>query len=87
MTRIIALSLALTAGGAAIALASNDGAPVDAATSEAITALLTEQGYEVAEIELEEDGKFEVEATKDGKHWEIELDADLNIVETELDDD
>ena len=87
MTRIIALSLALTAGGAAIALASNDSTPVDAATSDAITALLTEQGYQVAEIEMEKDGEFEVEATKDGLEYEIELDADLNILEVEEDDD
>jgi len=87
MTRIIALSLALTAGGAAVALASNDNAPVDPATADSITALLTDQGYQVAEIEMEGNGMFEVEATKDGKTWEIELDADLNIVETEADDD
>ena len=87
MKRIIALSLAITTG-AAMALASDSGTDVtlDDATKQQITQILTDQGYEVQEIEAEDDG-FEAYAMKDGTTWEIELNADLAIVETEVEDD
>ncbi len=83
MTRIIALALALGLGS--IAQASDDNGMIDAAKAEQIKAQLTEQGYDVRKIEME-DGQFEAYATKDGKHYEIYLDSDLNVVKTEQDD-
>lgn len=46
-----------------------------------VRAALTEQGYEVRKIEME-DGNFEAYAIKDGKKFEIYLDANLKIVNT-----
>ena len=54
-------------------------------TEAAIRATLTEQGYDVRKIDVE-DGMYEAYAMKDGKRFEIYLDTDLKIVKTELDD-
>ena len=51
----------------------------DAAMQEKITADLTAQGYEVRKIDSE-DGMIEVYAVKDGKMYEIYLDADGKVV-------
>ena len=83
MTRIIALALAIAAG--TLAHASDDDIMPDTAKAEAIKAQLTEQGYEVRKIEME-DGLYEAYAMKDGERYEIYLDAGLNIVKTERDD-
>jgi hypothetical protein len=82
MTRIIALALAIAAGS--MAHASDDKA-VDATKANAIKAQLTEQGYEVRKVEME-DGMYEAYAMKDGERYEIYLDADLKVVKTEKDD-
>ncbi len=57
-------------------------------TSEAdIRAALAAEGYVVHEIETE-DGEIEVEATRDGKTYEVELSSDTGaILEIEVDDD
>ena len=47
--------------------------------------VLTEQGYEVAKIKIE-DGMYEAYAKKDGKRYEVFLNGDFEIVEIELDD-
>ena len=47
--------------------------------------MLTEQGYEVAKIKIE-DGMYEAYAKKDGKRYEVFLNGDFEIVEIELDD-
>jgi hypothetical protein len=47
--------------------------------------MLTEQGYEVAKIKLE-DGKYEAYARKDGERYEIYLDAGFKIMKIERDD-
>lgn len=73
---LLALALALTAPAAR----AEDGA-VDAATQARVEAAMTAQGYEVRKIEAE-DGLIEVYAVKDGKTYEIFLDADLNVVKT-----
>ena len=57
------------------------GSMPDAATREKITADLTAQGYEVRKIDRE-DGMIEVYAVKDGKMYEIYLDAELKVVRT-----
>lgn len=83
MKRIIALALAIAAGTAAYA--SEGHGTVDAATQDAIRAQLTADGYEVRKIETE-DGMYEAYALKDGARYEIYLDADLNVVKSEMDD-
>lgn len=72
---LLALTLALPATGA---LASDKGISAD--TADKIRATLTEQGYEVRKIKME-DGLYEAYAIKDGKKEEIYLDADLKIVQ------
>ena len=83
MTRIIALALAITAGG--FAAASENEMPLDPAKTEEIKAQLTTQGYEVRKVEIE-DGMYEAYALKDGKRYEVYLDANLNVIKTEEDD-
>ncbi len=75
MIRLTALLLVLSAGAA---LAS-DSVTLDAAKKNEITTTLTDQGYEVRRVDVE-DGLFEVYALKDGKKVEIYLDAALNVV-------
>lgn len=82
MTRIIALALAIAAGTIAHA---SDNMMLDTAKAEAIKTQLTEQGYEVRKVEVE-DGMYEAYAMKDGERYEIYLDADLNVVKSERDD-
>lgn len=75
------LSLTLIAL-AAPALAS-DSVPTE--TQDQIRATLTEQGYDVRKIEME-DGMYEAYALKDGKRLEIYMDAQLNVVRVKEDD-
>ncbi len=85
MTRIIALALAITAGGFATGFAAASEGTLDMARADEIKAELTAQGYEVRKVEIE-DGLYEAYALKDGQRFEIYLDADLNVVKTEADD-
>ena len=50
-----------------------------------IRQLLTEQGYEVAKIKIE-DGMYEAYAKKDGSKFEVFLNAAFEIVEVKTDD-
>ena len=50
-----------------------------------IRTLLTEQGYEVAKIKIE-DGMYEAYAKKDGARYEVFMNAAFEIVEIEEDD-
>lgn len=77
---LLALALALPASGA---FAS--GMSVPAETIKKIRTTLTEQGYEVRKVKME-DGYYEAYAIKDGMKQEIYLDADLNIVRSKSDD-
>ncbi|WP_288941814.1 PepSY domain-containing protein [uncultured Roseovarius sp.] len=83
MTRIIALALAITAG--TMAQASDDYIRIDPAKTQQIETLLTEQGYDVRKIEMD-DGLYEAYALKDGARYEIYLDGNLSVVKTEIDD-
>lgn len=56
----------------------------DAATQAKIKEQLTAQGYEVRKIDRE-DGMIEVYAVKDGKTYELYLDATLKVVRTKED--
>ena len=69
--------IALAAGLAlipAIALAELAEGDQIGTTQDEITAQLVSQGYEVKEIELEDD-EFEVEVVLNGQEFEIEIDA------------
>lgn len=49
-----------------------------------IRQLLTEQGYEVAKIKLD-DGMYEAYAKKNGQRYEVYLNAEFQVVKTEED--
>jgi hypothetical protein len=56
-------------------------AAIPADTEAQIRATLTEQGYEVRKIVME-DGNFEAYTLKDGKKYEVYMDAQLHVVST-----
>jgi hypothetical protein len=78
-----AISLALLLPATAV-FASGDSA-VSAEIESQITTMLTEQGYEVRSIEME-DGDYEAYALRDGARFEIYLDDSLTILRVEADD-
>lgn len=80
MTRLTATSLATLISLSLAVPAFASDAP-DAATQAKITEQLTAEGYEVRKIDSE-DGMIEVYAVKDGKMYELYLDADLKVVKT-----
>lgn len=75
---LTAAALILSFGLGLPALAESEG-KLDAAKTEAVTAKLTAEGYEVRSVGME-DGMIEVYATKDGKKFELYLDDALNVV-------
>ncbi|SLN16488.1 PepSY domain-containing protein [Roseisalinus antarcticus] len=84
MIRKFSLATAvLVALSGSAALAS--GGALDDATKEQIRTTLTEQGYEVRSIGME-DGEIEVYAIKDGERLELYLDEALNIVRGQPED-
>ena len=78
---LLAAALSLPATFAA---ASNDGMISEDVQAQ-IRATLTQQGYEVRQIEME-DGMIEVYALKDGQRFELYLNDAYNIVRTKIDD-
>jgi hypothetical protein len=78
-SKVIAVgALAAAVGATSFAFASDD---VDPALKEKVTKQMTEQGYEVRKIQME-DGKIEVYAVKEGKTYELYLDEALKIIKT-----
>lgn len=77
-TALLSLSVAGTA------FAAGDVVLNDENTTK-IRTMLTDQGYEVAKIKLE-DGMYEAYARKDGKKYEVFMDGDFSIVKIEDDD-
>lgn len=75
----LALSLAVPA-----AHASSDMVPTDTIKAQ-ITEKLTAEGYQVGKIKSE-DGLYEAYAKKDGKRYEIYLDAEMKVVRSKMDD-
>ena len=73
----------LTATATAFALATTmalaSGVALTQANKDSITQILTEQGYTVGKIKLE-DGLYEAYAKKDGKKLEVFLDEAFQIV-------
>lgn len=82
MIRILT-PLALAATLAMPAFAS-DALKLDDATEAQIRTTLTEDGYDVRKIQVE-DGLYEAYATKDGHKYEVYLDASLKVVKVEKD--
>lgn len=76
------LAVALMLSGAAYA--SGKVELTDQNTNQ-IRTMLTEQGYEVAKIKIE-DGMYEAYAKKDGQRYEVFLNAAFEIVDIEEDD-
>lgn len=76
----LAVSLLLTGA----AFASGNVELTDDNTAQ-IRTLLTDQGYEVAKIKIE-DGKYEAYAKKDGHRYEVFLNAAFEILDIEEDD-
>ncbi len=74
--------VALTLSGAAFAAGTVE--LTDQNTAQ-IREMLTEQGYEVAKIKIE-DGMYEAYAKKDGHKYEVFLNGDFEIVEIEDND-
>jgi hypothetical protein len=66
---------------ASYAFAAEEGTMATPEMTMKIETMLKEQGYEVRKVQME-DGKFEAYALKDGKKFEIYLDADLKITDT-----
>lgn len=83
MFKTLATSLALSTALATAALAANPVELTDANT-QAIKQMLTEQGYEVGKIKIE-DGLYEAYAKKGDGKYEIFLNGDLEIVRTDAD--
>jgi len=76
------LAVALMLSGAAYAAGTVE---LTDANTDQIRTMLTEQGYEVAKIKIE-DGMYEAYARKDGQKYEVFLNAAFEIVEIEEDD-
>jgi hypothetical protein len=75
--RPLAVALVL-ASAAAPVLASDEVSEADKAQ---ITTMLTEMGYEVRKIEID-DGELEAYVVKDGKAYELVLERTFEIVES-----
>jgi hypothetical protein len=82
--KTLTLCTALILGAGAVS-ASGAGVSLTPETEAQIRAQLTEQGYDVAKIKID-DGMYEAYARKDGKKYEVYLNADLEVVKTEMDD-
>jgi hypothetical protein len=84
MIRNIILPAVLLGAMSAAALASGTVELTDENTMK-VREMLMEQGYEVAKVKIE-DGLYEAYARKDGKKYEVFLDANFAVVRTKLDD-
>jgi hypothetical protein len=82
-TLIASLALALALGTAA--RAEDAEAALDPAKEAQVRETLTEQGYEVRSVGME-DGRIEVYAVKDGALLEIYLDENLAVAEVKEED-
>jgi hypothetical protein len=78
------LTAALVVSISTMVLAAGSVELTDANTVK-IREMLTEQGYDVGKIKIE-DGLYETYAKKDGKKYEVFMDADFAVVKTEVDD-
>ncbi len=84
MTKNMFVAATLLASVSATALAAGPVELNDENTGR-IREMLTDQGYEVGKIKIE-DGLYEAYARKDGHKYEVFLDGDFAVVRTEMDD-
>jgi hypothetical protein len=64
---------------------ASDSVELTEANTAKIREVLSEQGYEVGKVKIE-DGLYEAYARKDGQKYEVFMDANFGVVRTELDD-
>lgn len=84
MSKRIITSLVITAVlGSSLTLAGQR-LPLNTEVKQQIKTALTEQGYQVAKIKIE-DGFYEAYARKDGMRYEVYLDTDMKIVRVKED--
>ena len=84
MSKLFVTSLiAATALSVSIAQAG-ERLQLNAEVKQRINASLTEQGYQVGKIKIE-DGLYEAYVKKDGMRLEVYLDSDMNIVRVKED--
>jgi len=83
MLKTILTPLAVSLALAGAAHASGKVELTDENTSQ-IRQTLTDQGYEVAKIKIE-DGMYEAYARKEGQRFELYLNADFDVVKTKED--
>ncbi len=76
---------AILTGILSTAALAEDKVELTDANKDKIRTQLTEEGYEVGKIKIE-DGLYEAYAKKDGKKYEVFLDAAFAVVRTEEDD-
>lgn len=90
MNRIASLSFAAalafaTAMTATAPVFASEAVTLDQKTEQAIRERLTNQGYEVRKVKVE-DGMYEAYVMKDGKRAEVILNKDLEVVRVKSDD-
>jgi hypothetical protein len=85
IARTLIASLAVTLALAGVARAEDAEAALDPAKEAQVRDTLTQQGYEVRSVGME-DGRIEVYAIKDGAMVEIYLADDLSIAEVKQED-
>ena len=84
MFRKIILPGLLVCAMSATAFASESVELTDENTTK-IREMLTEQGYEVGKVKIE-DGLYEAYARKDGQKYEVFLNAGFKVIRTKLDE-
>lgn len=82
--RVVALSLAVAAAAGGAFAEDSHGIQLTAENEAKVKTTLTEQGYEVRKVQIE-DGTYEAYALKDGKKYEIYMDAQFQIVNVKED--
>ena len=83
LTIALALAAAMAVPAAGVYASSNETVPAE--TAQQIRTKLTEQGYEVRKIKME-DGLYEAYVIKDGTRMELYLNTELEIVKQKTDD-
>lgn len=84
MSKILLSSLILATALSASLTHASERLTLTDEVKQRINASLTEQGYQVGKIKIE-DGLYEAYAKKDGMRFEVFLDSDMNIVRVKED--
>jgi hypothetical protein len=84
MSKLILKSLILATAVTATLAQSGERLQINNEVKQRINVLLTEQGYQVGKIKIE-DGLYEAYAKKNGMKFEVFLDSDMKIVRVKED--